>query len=183
MTAAGRSYQENIRKERKKKMTVTVNISGLEPITEALNRLAQAMGAGGVSIGMRTGTAPGSPAVQPAVAGMAGGPVPGGAAGVPAAGAPQTGIPVSQPTNAAPAQGLPGGPSPALLPGQVPTTALPHGYSQDQLAIAMTGLVDQGKQPQVMQILAQFGAASLMQVPKEQYPALATQLRMLGANL
>jgi hypothetical protein len=47
----------------------------------------------------------------------------------------------------------------------------------------MTGLVDQGKQTQVMQILAQFGASSLMQVPKGQYPALATQLRMLGANL
>jgi hypothetical protein len=47
----------------------------------------------------------------------------------------------------------------------------------------MTGLVDQGKQPQVMQVLAQFGAASLMQVPKEQYPALAAQMRALGAAI
>ena len=78
---------------------------------------------------------------------------------------------------------MPGGQAPSPLPGQIPTTAAPQGYSQDQIAVAMTGLVDQGKQPQVMQILAQFGAASLMQVPKEQYPALATQLRMLGANL
>ena len=67
--------------------------------------------------------------------------------------------------------------------GPVPTTAVPLTYTQDQIAVAMTGLVDQGKQPQVMQVLAQFGAASLMQVPKEQYQALAAQLRVLGAAL
>ena len=163
-------------------MTVTVNISGLEPITEALNRLAQAMGSGGISAGVRTGIASGIPVPQPAAAG---GMMPGGGAGfpgsAPSTGGPQAGLPVSQPGSVNPQPGQAAGPSP--MPGQVPTTAVPQGYSQDQIAVAMTGLVDQGKQPQVMQALAQFGAASLMQVPKEQYPALATQLRMLGANL
>ncbi len=71
-------------------------------------------------------------------------------------------------------------PGSTSMPTSVPA---PQGYTQDQIAVAMTGLVDQGKMAQITQVLAQFGASSLMQVPKEQYGALATQLRMLGAAI
>ena len=158
-------------------MTVTVNINGLDPMEEAVNRLAQAMGAGGVSAGLRMGGAD-SPAAATGAVPPAAGCIQGGA---PVAAMPPTGIPAGMPTSPAAEPGLLGGAPP--VPGQIPTTAVSQGYSQDQIAVAMTGLVDQGKQTQVMQILAQFGASSLMQVPKGQYPALATQLRMLGANL
>ncbi len=173
-------------------MTVIVDIKGLGPIAEALDRLARAMGAGGMTARMQMGTiaADGAPqpvqaAPQPAPQGTSGwtGQGPSGAIPGPVPTAPpqQPGVPVSQPGYPAQLQGQATGA--VAAPGQIPATALPQGYTQDRIAVAMTGLVDQGKQPQVMQVLAQFGAGSLMQVPKEQYPALATQLRMLGADL
>ena len=67
--------------------------------------------------------------------------------------------------------------------GALPTTATTQSYTQDQIAIALTGLIDQGKRDYVMQILGQFGAMSLMQVPVERYPELVTQLRGAGANI
>ncbi len=164
-------------------MTVSVNISGLEGIAEAIQSLARAMGTSGVTAnlsykkqadapavsgGYPTGV-PTAPVQQSAPANLPGGSFPSGGA----------------PTNL-PGGAFPSGGAPANLPGMsgpVPTTASAPAYTQDQIAVAMTGLVDQGKQPQVMQVLSQFGAGSLMQVPKEQYGALATQLRMLGANL
>lgn len=173
-------------------MTVTVDIKGLGPIAEALDRLARAMGTGGHSASLRIGAETGDGAPQPVQAAPQ--PAPQGASGwtgqgptgaipgpVPTAPPQQPGVPVSQPGYPAQVQGQAAGT--VATPGQIPTTALPQGYTQDRIAVAMTGLVDQGKQPQVMQVLAQFGAGSLMQVPKEQYPALATQLRMLGADL
>lgn len=65
----------------------------------------------------------------------------------------------------------------------VPTSHTAQSYTQDQLAVAMTALCDSGKLDAVMGILAQFGAETLMQVPKEQYSALATMLRGAGANI
>lgn len=137
------------------------------------------------------------PAV-PANPAPAGQPPQGGVTNVqpPSNGVPQTQAFTGAPSGQFPVNGVPvnppmaGGPQPTIPPTQgqqpsptIPTTALPTSYTPDQLAVAMTGLVDQGKQPQVMQILTQFGAQSLMQVPKEQYPALAMHLRGLGANL
>lgn len=66
---------------------------------------------------------------------------------------------------------------------QVPTSHTAQSFTQDQLAVAMTALVDAGKGSAVMGILAQFGAETLMQVPKEQYATLATMLRGAGANI
>lgn len=67
--------------------------------------------------------------------------------------------------------------------GQVPTSHTAQGFTQDQLAIAMTALCDAGKYDAVMGVLRQFGAETLMQVPKEQYATLATMLRGAGANI
>lgn len=68
-------------------------------------------------------------------------------------------------------------------PMQVPTTAVPQTYTQDQLAVAMTGLMDQGKQQMLMSILQGFGASSLMEIPKERYPEVVIRLREAGANI
>ena len=174
-------------------MTLSVNISGLDQITEALNNLARALGSHGATVSVKDMTAGTQTMPQQApqtglpvgMAGMPGG-LQGSAASLPTqapASALQPGWPGSVAQTNSPAPGAAG--TPGLTPpaGPLPTTASPQAYTQDQIAVAMTGLVDQGKQPQVMQVLAQFGAASLMQVPKEQYPALAAQLRALGAAI
>lgn len=159
-------------------MTVTVNINGLESITEAVNNLARALGAHGVPTSFRDGMTAAAPETP-------GQPSSGLSHSMPMAPGALQGQ--AGPAMAPPASSQPGwtGQQPAAGPamGPVPTTAVPLTYTQDQIAVAMTGLVDQGKQPQVMQVLAQFGAGSLMQVPKEQYQALAVQLRALGAAL
>lgn len=65
--------------------------------------------------------------------------------------------------------------------GPVPTTAVAQEYTQDQLAVACAGLVNQGKQGKLMQILQGFGVTALVEVPKERYGELATVLRAEGA--
>jgi len=71
-------------------------------------------------------------------------------------------------------------PAPAPVP-TVPTTS--QAYTQDQLALAASGLMDAGKLAELQQLLASFSVASLVQLPKEQYGAFATKLRELGAKI
>ena len=66
-------------------------------------------------------------------------------------------------------------------PTPVPTTQV--SYDINQLAVAATGLMDAGKQQDLMNLLAKFGVQALTQLPKEQYGAFATELRALGANI
>lgn len=70
---------------------------------------------------------------------------------------------------------------PAAQQGMVPTTAVAQEYTQDQLAVACAGLVNQGKQQRLMQILQGFGVAALTDLPKERYGELATAIRAEGA--
>lgn len=63
----------------------------------------------------------------------------------------------------------------------VPTTAATQVYTQDQIAVAMTGLMDQGKAPAVMGILSRMGAHALTEIPKERYPELVMLLKEAGA--
>lgn len=69
----------------------------------------------------------------------------------------------------------------APAPTPVPTTQV--SYDINQLAVAATGLMDAGKQQDLMNLLAKFGVQALTQLPKEQYGAFATELRALGANI
>jgi hypothetical protein len=71
-------------------------------------------------------------------------------------------------------------PAPAPVP-TVPTTA--QAYTQDQLALAASGLMDTGKLAELQQLLKSFGVPSLVQLPKEQYGAFATKLREMGAKI
>lgn len=100
---------------------------------------------------------------------------------------------VAQPTPAAPVtpqpapaqQPAPVTPPPAQQPAAqpLPTTAVAQEYTQDQISVAMAGLVSQGKQPEIMALIQGFGVSSLVELPKEQYGALAVKLREMGAQI
>ena len=99
---------------------------------------------------------------------------------------------VAQPAPAAPAQQTPVTPPPAQPapvqqpapgPQPLPTTAVTQEYTQDQISVAMAGLVSQGKQPEIMALIQGFGVSSLVELPKEQYGALAVKLREMGAQI
>ena len=71
-------------------------------------------------------------------------------------------------------------PAPAPVP-TVPTAA--QTYTQDQLALAASGLVDAGRMTELQQLLASFNVQALTQLPKEHYGAFATKLREMGAKI
>ena len=71
-------------------------------------------------------------------------------------------------------------PAAAPLP-TVPTTA--QTYTQDQLALAASGLIDTGKLAELQQLLATFNVDSLARLPAAQYGAFATKLREMGAKI
>ena len=72
---------------------------------------------------------------------------------------------------------------PASAAQPLPTTAVAQEYTQDQISVAMAGLVSQGKQPEIMALIQGFGVNSLVELPKEQYGALAIKLREMGAQI
>lgn len=108
-----------------------------------------------------------------------------------ALGAALAGAGLSAPQVAAAAQPMPTPsspqePAPAPAPIAPPAAAVPtttQAYTTDQLAVAATTLIDAGRRQEVVALLGQFGASSLMALPKEQYGNFATQLRALGAKL
>lgn len=83
-----------------------------------------------------------------------------------------------------PTQPDPAGVVPTAAP-QPPTAVptVPQTYTLDQLAVAATQLMDAGRQPDIMNLLAQFQVPALTALPKEQYGAFATALRGLGAKI
>lgn len=75
---------------------------------------------------------------------------------------------------------------PAAAPAPAPVQAAPTSapaYTIDQLTKAGADLAQAGKMPQLMGLLQQFGIQAITQLPPEQYGALATALRGLGAQL
>ena len=151
-------------------MTVSVNITGLDPIAAAINSLAQAMGARGVTTAIAEAptaapqpvqTAASQPAVQTAV--------------------PPT-VPVAQAPSPVAAQVTPPPAAvPPVAPPPVQTAAV--AYTQDDLARAAVALIDSGRQGDLRGLLAQFGVDSLPHLPAAQYGAFATALRGMGAQI
>lgn len=76
---------------------------------------------------------------------------------------------------------------PAVTPGAAPETPVvpttTKDYTVDDLARAAIPLMDAGGQQVLVNLLSQFGVATLPQLPKEQYGAFATALRGLGAKI
>lgn len=72
-------------------------------------------------------------------------------------------------------------PAQPAVPQAVPTAE--PAYKLDDLSRAGVQLVNAGKQPQLLELLAQFGVESLPALPVEQYGAFATALRAQGASI
>ena len=85
---------------------------------------------------------------------------------------PQT--PTSQPDE--PAPDIPQAPTP-----QAPVSAV--SYSADDLGKAAIGLMDMGKQPELIALLRSFGVEALPALPQDKYDAFALKLRELGARI
>lgn len=56
-------------------------------------------------------------------------------------------------------------------------------YSLDELLTATAPLMDAGKIADLQVLMQKYGVASMMEIPKEKYGELATDLRALGAKL
>lgn len=80
------------------------------------------------------------------------------------------------------AQTVPASAPAASAPTEAVPTAAPS-YSSDDLAKACITLMDQGRQKDLQNLLAQFGVTALPQLMKEQYGAFATALRGMGAPI
>lgn len=85
----------------------------------------------------------------------------------------------------APAPAAPSTPDPATPEPPVATvpTAPAKEYSLDELLTATAPLMDAGKIADLQALMQKYGVASMMEIPKEKYGELATDLRALGAKL
>lgn len=158
-------------------MEITIKIQQLEGLIAALNNLAGAMGS-------KVEPAQQAPVNYQAIQQPAPQQMPQYA---PAQAPMQQQAPAQAPTYTPPIQQAApiqqNMPTQAPIQQQIPTSHTAQSYSQDQIAVAMTALCDAGKYDAVMGIISQFGAETLMQVPKEQYATLATMLRGAGASI
>lgn len=161
-------------------MTVTVNFSGLEPITEAINNLARSIGASGVvtTINGETVAPPHSPASQSQEVSVAATPQPA---------APVSAAPLQQPVTPIPVvpvqQPVPSIPT---VPSQQANAAVPTStpsYTADDLAKAAISLMDAGRQNELIALLQQFGVTSVPNLQPAQYGAFATAIRGMGAQI
>ena len=64
---------------------------------------------------------------------------------------------------------------------QAPVSAV--SYSADDLQKAAIGLMDAGKQPELIALLRSFGVEALPALPPDKYDAFALKLRELGARI
>lgn len=76
----------------------------------------------------------------------------------------------------------PATPAPTPPPAPVPRADAPT-YTIEELQVACAPLTDANRMGELQAVCAKYGAASLLDIPKEQYGALAADLRALGARL
>lgn len=124
-------------------MTVTINITGLGPISEAVNSLARALGASGITAAFN------------------------GTATPETASAPQAEAQVPQPgdqgaEDAAPSQG-----AAAAESGQGGAA-----FTLEEVRAKLAGLQKAGKRAEVKALLSSFGASKLSEVPAASYADL-----------
>ena len=65
----------------------------------------------------------------------------------------------------------------------IPTSHVAQAYTVEQLQMAMAPLVDAGKMEEIRALLSGFGVPSIMGLQPDQYGALATALRGMGAQI
>ena len=76
----------------------------------------------------------------------------------------------------------PATPAPTPPPAPVPRADAPT-YTIEELQLACAPLMDANRIGEIQSTIAKYGATSLLDIPKEQYGALAADLRALGARL
>ena len=85
----------------------------------------------------------------------------------------------SEPSEPAPVEEMPVQQVPVQQ--TVPTSA--PVFTQDQLALAATKLMDQGKMPELQKVLSAMGVKALTELAPEKYEAFAAAIRELGAKI
>ena len=151
-------------------MEITVNVTGLDNLANAIFALAKA--AGNCKEETQVDATKVTPVVQQAVAPTA------TTTTVPSTPPVQNiqPVPTTQTAQAAPvAQNT----APAASP--VPTATATPTYTMEQLAVAATGLIDAGKMQDVQNTLASLGAQTLMDLPQEKYGEFASAIKAIGA--
>ena len=100
-----------------------------------------------------------------------------------------TPAPVSAPTMPAPSAPVSApaapvaAPAPTAAPVAAPAPTAAPSYTSEQLAKVGADLVQAGKMPQLLALLAQYGVQAVTQLPPEQYGPFALALRGLGGNI
>lgn len=145
-------------------MEITVNVTGLDNLANAIFALANA--AGNSKEETQMDAAKVAPVVQQTVVPME--------TVAPAA----TTVPSTPPVQPVPTtQATPT--APPVNP--VPTATATPTYTMEQLAVAATGLIDAGKMQDVQNTLASLGAQTLMDLPQEKYGEFASAIKAMGA--
>ncbi len=157
-------------------LTIKLEVTGLEGLVQALTALAGTATGTNATLPMQQNTAPMQQPTGFTAPVSAQQPVNAMQAPVQNGFVPQNTVPV---TNSTPVQQMPG--NVALPTGGVQTTAMPQEFTQDQLSVAAAGLVNQGKQARLLELLHSFGANSIVELAKERYGEFATALRAEGA--
>lgn len=94
---------------------------------------------------------------------------------------PAPAAPVAPVASAVPAPAAPVvTPAPAT-PAAVPTAA--PSYSLQQLINAGAAVMDSGHQAELLALMPKYGVKTLQELPPAQYPAMAADLRALGAQI
>lgn len=146
-------------------MEITVNVTGLDNLANAIFALAKA--AGNCKQGTQVNATKVAPVVQQTV-------VPTETV-APAA----TTVPSTPPVQPVPAAPVAQNAASAVNP--VPTATATPTYTMEQLAVAATGLIDAGKMQDVQNTLASLGAQTLMDLPQEKYGEFASAIKAIGA--
>ena len=146
-------------------MEITVNVTGLDNLANAIFALANA--AGNSKEETQVDATKVTPVVQQTV-------VPTETV-APAA----TTVPSTPPVQPVPAAPVAQNAASAVNP--VPTATATPTYSMEQLAVAATGLIDAGKMQDVQNTLASLGAQTLMDLPQEKYGEFASAIKAIGA--
>lgn len=146
-------------------MEITVNVTGLDNLANAIFALANA--AGNSKEETQMDAAKIAPVVQQTV-------VPTETV-APAA----TTVPSTPPVQPVPAAPVAQNAASAVNP--VPTATATPTYTMEQLAVAATGLIDAGKMQDVQNTLASLDAQTLMDLPQEKYGEFASAIKAIGA--
>ena len=157
-------------------LEMKITITAEDVVIAAINNLAKALEKAeprtvftqnGENNTQNAGTAPANPTPAPKA--------PAQATGVPLSATPaQTAAPVAPTVPVAT-------PAPTAAPAPVPTAA--PQYTLEMISVAGSALIDAGKLDALMALLGKYGVDSLTSLDPNQYGAVATDLRALGARI